>query len=68
MQEDSIPPNGGSAFLPRSKDRGLSPHIGELVARARNVLGRQPDATIRRIDHGSGVVAPKALPPTWRTL
>jgi len=31
MQEDSKPPNGGAAFLPRSKDRGLSPRIGEIT-------------------------------------
>src|SRR5215469_465155 len=31
MQEDSIPPNGGVAFLPRSKDRGLLLRIGGIM-------------------------------------
>ena len=34
MQEDSIPPNGGAAFLPRSKDQGLSSRIGETFSSA----------------------------------
>jgi DNA modification methylase len=65
MQENSIPPDGGAAFLPRSKDRSLSPRIGERTPQPERDIADhpslKPQSFLRQVVHaalplGEGII------------